>query len=780
MKFYQACFGKPNNVNWSLYNTSDDIPADMSSFYERAENRNTPQNLNNEDMVDANGNPICITEILSQDGVVALSKIQYGSKDNLGRAAMIAHGYLFSIEDSVLNEPNNILSIAESNFKFDVEETKVVPSELLYSQQFTLREAFEQSGIDTDKLINLVSCIYVSLTSATDFPIYVCSPRAKEVMMPLMYCVYKLLPYSLRYSISFSNANNLAKAQFKSLMFVEKKFDGSYSFDLDSGETNIDLSELDTYKDKYPFLNKLKEVGTKEFQTYCDTLQSELNNMQMPHSIDYNMLKLADIFTRDISYVTSMNDQELTRFLLEVMGSAPVQNNYVDTKLSAYLSEFVSRGIAPNEAFMRRVQVRNEKTPCKEFVTLYKQLQMKCLAEQGDAAVIAFLSEQYRINKDRFVDWRQYILNLQGGNLLIEKYYSQSIGHTRSYEELVNVYKECPKEARGALLTKMVDEQCIAILRIQLNEKDSIDGAFTKTLDTYKGIFNALHPEDNQKFYEIFEQECVRYWNNFDLSKFEFSEVKIANFKSLDTEKSSMYRFIKLLIEIYDAFEGNSKYSHDLIELAEKAIQALNNFDRLTEQQWKIIIPQIQNYLVKKLQRYKGDHFWFWYQLANFKSEKNPYINLFSWNLEVLVNEHAFARSITFDQLSKKQIDRLIEDLAGDDEYYGYLDSGDFEKNSEEYKLLKKRLGILNDFSKSIEKQARAKAKDEAKSELKAMKEEKERQKAEMKEHQKEAVPHKKTAVRTIENKPRSHKEIDVPEKKGFLSSIFGGNSKKK
>ena len=456
MKFYQACFGKPNNVNWSLYNTSDDIPADMSSFYERAENRNTPQNLNNEDMVDANGNPICITEILSQDGVVALSKIQYGSKDNLGRAAMIAHGYLFSIEDSVLNEPNNILSIAESNFKFDVEETKVVPSELLYSQQFTLREAFEQSEIDTDKLINLVSCIYVSLTSATDFPIYVCSPRAKEVMMPLMYCVYKLLPYSLRYSISFSNANNLAKAQFKSLMFVEKKFDGSYYFDLDSGETNIDLSELDTYKDKYPFLNKLKEVGTKEIQTYCDTLQSELNNMQMPHSIDYNMLKLADIFTRDISYVTSMNDQELTRFLLEVMGSAPVQNNYVDTKLSAYLSEFVSRGIAPNEAFMRRVQVRNEKTPCKEFVTLYKQLQMKCLAEQGDAAVIAFLSEQYRINKDRFVDWRQYILNLQGGHLLIEKYYSQSIGHTRSYEELVNVYKECPKEARGALLTKMV------------------------------------------------------------------------------------------------------------------------------------------------------------------------------------------------------------------------------------------------------------------------------------------------------------------------------------
>lgn len=777
MKFYQACYGKPDNASWALYNTSDDMIANMATFYEKAESRNTPQYLNSNDMVDENGNALCFTEVISQMGIVSVSKIQYGTKDNAGRAKMTAHGFLFSIEDDPLSDPNDILAIADSNFKFDVEASKTIPEKLEYDQKYDIRGALKACGMDFDCLTKFISCLYLSFTSTTDFPIYVYSSRANEIMRPLMYCVYKLIPEPLRYNISFSNANNMSKVQFKSIMFVNKHYDDVSYFDADTGDTNIDISEIETLKENYPFLNKLKELGIDGFDAYCKSLQLELDNMQMSVTSDYDILKLADIFAKGDSFVKSMNAEALTRFLLEITVYAPIQNRYIDDRLSEYLTEFYGRGISPNEALMHRVQVRSEKTSSSNFVEIYKQLKMKSLADQGDNAVVDFLAEQHSIDQERFENWRQYILKLPGGVSIVEKYYVQALGNTRSYEELVAIYSEAPKETRRDAFKQATDDQCLAILRMTLREQEAIIGSFTTVLDRYKGILNILHPDDRDMFYQIFEAECLQYWKTFNLNKFEFTEARISNFRCLEVDRSPMYRFIKILIDVYDTLEGNVKCTYSLVEYAEKVIQSLIQNDYLTTPQWKSLAPKIQTYFLAKLEAYKASNFWFWYALANFKSETNPYVTMLNWELEVLVDEAAFSRSVRFENLTPKHIDKLIDDLEGDDEYFGYIDNGDFDKSSDEYKLLKKRLNILHDISKGIEKQARAEAKAEESQRLKALKEEKEREKLAKKEQQKES----QAPIPPTKNKPHSHTVSDkTPEKKGFFSNIFGGNSKRK
>ena len=74
MRFFQASYGKPDNINWKLFNLSPGIPQDMCDFFEKVGTRNAPQNLNPQDMRDEAGNPLLLREICSQDCLMCLDK----------------------------------------------------------------------------------------------------------------------------------------------------------------------------------------------------------------------------------------------------------------------------------------------------------------------------------------------------------------------------------------------------------------------------------------------------------------------------------------------------------------------------------------------------------------------------------------------------------------------------------------------------------------------------------------------------------------------------------
>ena len=778
MKFYQACFGKPNNVNWGLFNCSDNIPANLSSFYEKAENSNTPQNLNNDDMVDKDGNPICIYEILTQASIVAVSKIQYGSRDNMGRPKMFAHGFLFDDTEDILRDINNVLSISDDNFKFDIDETKQIPASLSMSGNYNLRDAMKEVGIDDDNLIKLMSCVYTSLTSATDYPLYLVSSKKDVVLKPLVYCIFSLIPYSLRYNLSVSNANNFTRAQFKNVMVVDKRYTNGYYFDLDTFETNLDLADVKNHPEKYPFIYRMAGMGIDKFNEYCNLLNDQLEKMQLQNTRDYNVVKLADKFLSGPDSVDKLDDQELTRFLIETSTYAPMQNNYVDSYIAIVAEKFNNRGLIPNEALMRRLQVRGDKTPSESFTNIYKQLQMKTLMQSGTDAVVKFLAEQRTASWERFVDWCKYVCNFENGSSMIEKYYALRINMSQSLGDIVKLYNECVQVISFAGLYNIANTKCYEITKAKLISKDSYERDYSLILDEYSNTFTMLNPSksvvEKQRNIDMLINE---YWNRFDITDFEFSEESITNYQCMEMENDTnvTYKHVQYLIRFFNYFEDDNRLIgvcslQDIYPEVEKYLNFFGKKAGFTYSQLNVLAPKMQQLILKHLNRggYNNRSFIFWYIVASFGYEGtgiNPLKNMLKWNLPVIVSDDWFAKALDSDRvlhnLSKliDAIDRFIED---------------FDNKSEEYKLLKKRLNAMCDLEDEINKQAKKEEARAKKEEARAKKEEKQRMKFEKYTEEDDDESEQE------EEHVRYKHEKKAPDKKGLFFNLFGGSSKKK
>ncbi len=796
MKFYQACFGKPNNVNWALFNLSNNMPPALSSFYEKAENSNTPQNLNNDDMVDRNGKPLCMYEILTQDNMVAVSRIQYGIRDNMGRPTMFAHGFLFDEEADVLRDPNTILAITDENFKFDSESTKIVAEQLELGTQYTLKSAMEECGINEENLIKLMSCIYISLTSATNFPLYLVSKEKEKILKPLTYCIYSLIPYSLRYNLSVSSANNFSRAQFKNIMFVDKKYNSGYFFDLETYETDMDFSDLHNHPEKYPFITQMKANGIESFHAYCDTIYEELGRMQMSDTKDYNVLKLADTFLGGTEKIKSMDDQELTRFLLETSAYAPMQNNYIDTFIAEITENYYERGLVPNESLMRRLEIRNEKTSSQQLVNIYKQVQMKVLMESGTNSVVKFLGEQRIASWDRFVDWCKYVENIEDGITMIEKYYELRISACNSLREVVDVSKEAEQLIPFTALYRPANDRCAEITTKRLKANKDFRESNSEILEEYSRVFAILNPakggKECREYIELFVRD---YWKNFDLRWFEFDDNCVENCRcmELETEKSNTYRVVNMFIVFYDFLQRDDVVGErPLREIAPDIEDITNYIEKRVELENSIlenIIPKLQGFIARKLTpygRYSKKNFVFWFDLARFGyklTRKNPLRLMLEWELPVLLEDERFADAMN-DEFAKR-VSSMISAIEGSGVKKGYLE--DFDPKSEEYKLLKKRLNEMYNLENQIEKdrkkeEARARKEEEKlrKEELKALKEEEKARKEELKREKSDRRREKQDEFELFVD------EIEIDEspkkeskKSGFsLSNFFGGKKK--
>lgn len=709
MKFYQACYGKPNNINWSLFNMSPDIPSPVKDFYERSENSNTPQNLNNEDMVDKNGNPLCLYELISQPGMIAVSKTMYGSKDNMGRAKMFSHGFIFT-EENALNEPNDMLTISDENFKFEINETEKIPSELIRDERYSLEAAMQKCGMTENDLISLMGCVYISIVSATDFPMYIIAENKDEIMKPLMYCIYSMLPHALRNMLSFSNANNFSRAQFKTIMFVDKQYGNAYYYDVSSKKTNMDFSDMELHPERYPFLVKLKKLGVAAFSDYLNKLQTQLNKMDMMHTNEYDVLRCADTMLNGADVADEMNEQELTRFILELSAYAPMQNKPVDLFIAEILKKYYSGRPTPNDVLMRRLQVRAEKTTSVEYIDIYKQIQIDALLKNDADNIFNFLNSKKSISLDNFYEWCEYIKKTEDGISIIEKYYEKRIYFCNSIADVLNLYEESKKVIKFTNLYNKANEKCFEITKNNLLNSGSSRRRCVDIMDEYNDVYSKINQAKSRVEYIKSEQKLINeYWSEFDLSRFEYSDEFIENYRCMSDEQNEndKYKAAALLMSLYDYF-GNSVLEGTTIdgmcEDIEGIVENITKHKKLYANEWVSIVGKVQKLILNKLSGQTNRNFVFWFKLAMLGYEntnRNPLKLMFKWNLPVLTDDESFRRSLS--QRTRKYIPTLIKRIGGDKYSYGFID--DFDSKSEEYKIIKKRLSTLTGYDNDIAKQ---------------------------------------------------------------------------
>ena len=714
MRFFQASYGKPDNINWKLFNLSPGIPQDMCDFFEKVGTRNAPQNLNPQDMRDEAGNPLLLREICSQDRIIGLTQVQYGEVDNTGRPKITAHGFLFSADDHVLRDPNEILSVSDENFTFGSQATNPVDS-LQYEPRFTLASAMETAGLSENNLLKLMACVNISLVSQTDYPLFLLDCREEQRMKAVMYCIYMALPYSLRYLLSFSNANNFSRSLCKSISFVRQAPTGAYWYHLDNGETNVELEDIGQNPDQYPFLYRLREYGIAQFDTYCQQLQAKLDEMQLSWSQDYETLKMADVMLDGLAFLQKKDDHKLTRFLFETVSYAPLQNQKVDDYLAQVLKIYAERGLVPNEILLKKLQVRALKTSSAAYGEIYRHMQASSLIQQGQSEVSAFLAQQCNENPEEFRKWCTYLEKFDNGHEMVGGYYTLRVSQSTSLDDLL----ETVREGHRYLDTKAFSE---AILdKIQNFTRQAFTREFTGP-DSCVEIQEACDHALSECFPQMSRQEIEgilcslidEYWDRFRFETFQFTSVKMINYQTMASESHPTYQKVERLIRFYEELmEAERNISAFPYQLADTLSQLFDN-QSFTPRECDVLVPMIQKLVCTHLRARTNRDFVFWFNVADLTARDNSagMEQMLRWNLPVLTDDDCFESALQ-EQGLLQNLDLIIRLIGDGKNRTGLL--GKLDPRSDEFKLMKRRQVRLLNLQQEFEKAEKQRAKSEEK-----------------------------------------------------------------
>lgn len=769
MVFYQACYGKPGN-NWQLLNVSKETPPHMVSFFESLGNGCTPQNIGTDVLIDKNGNQFFLYELISAENTICILRAKYGERDSFGRPKMFAHGFLFPAEGGYKN-PADFLSISDSNFHFSDVETTSIPALLKYDEKINLGDAARICQMDTQKWQQLMKCVYVMLSSPTDYPFYIrCNGDLNTTKAAIM-CILSALPYSLRYQISFSNANSLSYAEFKRIMFVETVPDGSAYFDLISGETNLntEINEIDQYPEKYSTCHAFCSMPIDQFADYCNSIQKVLDQLSFSYITEIDETNLAHLYVMGLDNVDNLSDSDFMKFLLELLVRSPMQNAFADDFITRVLEKFDERALIPTESMFKRIELRSDKTTSADFIEVYKRIRMRALLSKGSEEVLSFLAEQYRKSKSIFSEWTQLIQSIPGGKENIELFFENRIKICKSYEEVIRINTDvlsfcgdCDR-LKKSILTRVFNIAKEKVISSSLSHAD-----YSYEL---KSLSSCIETVNSPYKIGIRDEIVFEFWRNFDYSMFEFSHKCIENCKSMIPNKNAALRdpsdqraFIKssnisLLSDIYDAVSkyrsgfGVSSYGVSSYWEVEKSVATFNEKKQLQSQESEKIMRTLKEFLYKSMFNSDGDrHFCMWLSFIRLGGKiANPIPYFIRWKLPVVCDpecfEMAFKESTRMREI-KQSIKKWLVEVIEDPECYRV--SADY------IKILKRDLKVIEDYAKELAADEKRKEKEQRKAEKKS--------------------DRFSTDDYFVDDDTSSERDAD--HKKSFLGGLFGGKKK--
>lgn len=697
-KFYQVCYGKPSN-NWQIFNYSDDASSSAISFYEKNAVNNTPQNFDYSKL----GESEYLCEIVCQDGFIETSRVKYGMVDNFGRPMMFSHGFVFNSEDGWLENPNNIVAISEDNFHFTVEETSNIPIIPKYNDPFTIESAKSITKLSNNQIKTLMGCVNLSLASSTNFSLYIVFKGTIEEKKALMYLIFSLLPYSLRYQICVSTSYNFKYSMNKSFMIIDEIPDDGQYFDLVSGNTNMDLEILDD-ESKYPFLKALFTYGIYRYSEYCSALNEEAKKMSLPYICDYDDLVYADIMLHtDFKSIEKKDNVDLTKFLLDFSSKVPLGNIIVDEFIYKLLKIYIERNIQPNEILINRIRVRNEKTKCDNLKKAYKHLQMIVLVNSGEEKTVQFLKEEKSRNIKAFSEWVTYILD-SNGSKYIDKYYSLEISKADSFPKVISIWNERKNFINDSNIDKQFKFQLRKIASSEMSEHVFEKDSFNYIIEEYSRAYLEIFNKDDIGL-SLQENLFNAFWEQFDISSFEFDNYYCTNLKEIVKINNSVYapNYIEFLLKLQETIEFVRKNDfNDNFLMLEDAFSKLENYTEIQNE----ILQKLDKYVVKSFDKEQDKHIVFWYKLASIgllsDARFKAFDKMIDWKLDVILSEEAFKESLDSPRIPE-YINRWIYVIEGTKEKEGYLDQ--YDSKDDRFKLMKNRLSLLKSKEKQLKKE---------------------------------------------------------------------------
>lgn len=432
-KFYQVCFnrlgGNDASSGWQLLNMSSGIPLQMKNLYEVSQRSNQP--ADNWSPKDQLGNDLCMLEVLCDGSSVGISKVQYGLSDSFGRDNMFCHGYLFNNAYEVLKDPNNILRISDSNFRFTPEETEKIPETLEMDNPWSEEYALNLCGMDKQAYIDYVSCLYYGLSSKAKTTIYIKTNGTTQMARALLYLAYSAVPYCLRTKISAATFGGTTAVTAR-LVFTDELPESCSYFDLETRENNILTNNLRNRWKRYPFVNYFarhyEELIDKK-NAYYGAIEKWLTRMGDPYMQDMDAIRLA------FDMVLNKGDADIAGLLYDWL-MLPVPNNEtIEKSLAELLRKAIEQNLDLGRDKEELLFQRLEQSNSRELIRLGNEYQAKQLIKRPLDDAVRFmnsLAPESRV----YNTMRENLALLDGGLEILCEFYLRKANSLASNNNL--------------------------------------------------------------------------------------------------------------------------------------------------------------------------------------------------------------------------------------------------------------------------------------------------------------------------------------------------------
>ena len=634
MKFYQACYGKPDNTNFSAFNVSPDLPPSLYEEYELVGGGYNPANLLNNDLFEADGKSKDLTlfEIVSQHGRIYFSRVSYSPNivDIRKRRSMFAHTFIFPDNNVLIDDVAELLSVSEDNFRFSPDETKDIPKLLITDITLTPSNFLSSVGISMEIFSTLMSGIHLLLASKTNYPIYVISNLDNKKIRTLIYGILISLPYELREALSFANTFNNARSNNKLIIFSNVPVTNAYFVNLTNGSTNIDFSDIKAHPDRYPFICNVDISSPVSADTYFRSLNKIARNI--PHNTNnvYNILKIADMMLAGSTVYARSSYEETTKSLLQFIGSAPLGNPEIDKFLTEVLEVYYNKLVQGNkpvsDSIINNLSNRVQKTSISELNSIFDKIMSYVLTLGGKEKVLEFLSRKYSAQAPDFTKWRDSIMNLKNGESYVLAFYSNLIAKSTSLAEVDNLYLSVPPECltvdfRNSLANGVIKMAKDSITRVANIAPNTGSCKFLEVFEDYKKCIADITEKKDMSYYT---PVLIAFWNAYDFSGFSFERSYLAPFQKVFDlsflDNADFSKNIDVFSNILKIENEATHFSANGKETFRRILLILEKTERLNINPKVIntVRPKVFDMLMKNLERKTNSMLFFWFKVASF------------------------------------------------------------------------------------------------------------------------------------------------------------------
>jgi hypothetical protein len=367
VKFYQACFtrvgGQGLGDGWQAVNFSLDAPFELISAFSRIQN----SNIYKPEFDEKDSGCQIAMELQTDSSNVFLTYIKYGLQDQTGRPAMFANSLIFEANDFI-RDPLCVLAVKSNNFRFDIESTRELLSDIDKAADFELDEALAFLNLNKDSYLALIRCVFQILDAKTKETLHIIGDYTEETVRKSMYCIYMAMPFAFRKKVSFATYSASGSAP-KTIVFDRKlKSPNDLFFALATGENNVLSEALLKRLSRSEFIGYVpgsyQNLGIAEINQTFSIIEDNLARFGCAQSISLDLNKLAyeTLLYETKSGLQGLSDEILQRRLNELLSVNTSQTVFLDEQINNTLKEAVARDLLLNDIISEKLCARLENT----------------------------------------------------------------------------------------------------------------------------------------------------------------------------------------------------------------------------------------------------------------------------------------------------------------------------------------------------------------------------------------------------------------------------------